>query len=199
MYHEKKDVDYDEYVWRQGYKARNKTERLKEGIPQRIKQFEKIFKESSSLLTPGKILCLGARTGCEITAARKTGFDGSVGVDLYPVGDNVIEGDWHDLPFADNTFENVYTNSMDHCYDLERMIEEIKRVLIPEGRCFFQLLKKQRLTNEKGKKLYKNSRLNFLFWEHGRDIEKKFITSNFSLVSNWEDNKWENFILRVKE
>jgi ubiquinone/menaquinone biosynthesis C-methylase UbiE len=42
-------------------------------------------------------------------------------------------GDFHDLQFADNTVDVVFTNSLDHAFDLSRILAEARRVLTPGG------------------------------------------------------------------
>jgi SAM-dependent methyltransferase len=81
---------------------------------------------------PPRALCLGARMGEEVSALRDIGFD-AIGIDLIPNPPLVIEGDFHDIKFEDNYFNFVYTNSIDHGFDLEKMFKEATRVLMPSG------------------------------------------------------------------
>lgn len=135
IYHRKYD-SYDRYVFVQGNKARcvNARSRLINSIPKKVNSFVRQFSHFTKYLLPGKILCLGARTGAEVQAARKLGFPDSIGVDLHPLGKYVMQGDWHSLPFADASFENVYCNSLDHCADFESLVREVTRILVPNGR-----------------------------------------------------------------
>lgn len=199
MFIEKKGIAYEEYVQRQGRKANNPKKRKMfiRTSPRRMRGFGLIFKKVKGDLNPGKVLCLGARTGCEVKAARAAGFEGSKGIDLHPIGDNVVKGDWHNIPFSANSFENVYTNSIDHCYDLNSLITEVRRVLKPKGKFFFQTALWQALKVKDDREVYIQGSNNFLFWDEGRDIAKKFIESGFTLVKDWADHKWENFILVV--
>jgi len=45
----------------------------------------------------------------------------------------VVEGDMHSLRFADGSFDIVYTNVIDHAYDLPKALAEMARVLRPGG------------------------------------------------------------------
>ena len=85
---------------------------------------------------PGhQVLCLGARLGEEVRAFRKLGYSEAVGIDLNPGPNNqyVIEGDFHDIPFEDITFDGVYCNCLDHAWDLRKVSTEAARVLKPDG------------------------------------------------------------------
>lgn len=81
-----------------------------------------------------KVLCLGARLGGEVRAFTGRGAF-AVGVDLNPGNGNrwVLSGDFHALQFADESVDAVYTNSLDHVLDLEKLLSEVKRVLQPAG------------------------------------------------------------------
>ena len=81
------------------------------------------------------VLCLGARQGSEVRAFTSHGAF-AVGIDLNPGPRNphVLVGDFHQLQFADASVDFVYTNSLDHAFDLPRLIAEVRRVLKPDGR-----------------------------------------------------------------
>lgn len=84
---------------------------------------------------PGaSVLCLAARLGSEVKAFRALGCF-AVGIDLNPGAANplVVVGDFHALQFADHCVDVVFTNSLDHSYDIERVLGEVRRVLKPEG------------------------------------------------------------------
>ncbi|MFM6113613.1 MAG: class I SAM-dependent methyltransferase [Sphaerospermopsis kisseleviana] len=79
-------------------------------------------------------LCLGARLGAEVAAFRDLGYF-AVGVDLNPGNNNpyVMYGDFHKLEFSDNSVDVIYSNSLDHCYELKLILSEIKRLLKNDG------------------------------------------------------------------
>lgn len=84
----------------------------------------------------GKIvLCLGARIGTEVKAFLDLGASAS-GIDLNPGENNpyVVRGDFHHLQDTPGTFDAVYTNSLDHAFDIHRIAKEVRRVLKPDGR-----------------------------------------------------------------
>jgi SAM-dependent methyltransferase len=80
------------------------------------------------------VLCLGARIGSEVKAFLDLGAF-AVGIDLNPGPENryVVQGDFHHLQYAPNSLDVVYTNSLDHAFDVERIAKEVLKVLKPEG------------------------------------------------------------------
>ncbi len=80
------------------------------------------------------VLCLGARLGAEVAAFSDLGCF-AVGVDLNPGPQNrwVLHGDFHRLQVASDSVDILYTNSIDHCFSLELMVAEMRRVLKPSG------------------------------------------------------------------
>jgi SAM-dependent methyltransferase len=89
----------------------------------------------SELNLAGKsVLCLGARIGTEVKAFRDQGAF-ALGIDINPGTKNeyVIFGDFHHLKFPDRCVDVVFTNCLDHAFDLHRVLDEIRRVLRPSG------------------------------------------------------------------
>lgn len=80
------------------------------------------------------VLCLAARLGAEVEAFHDLGAF-AVGIDLEPGARNalVLPGDFHHLQFPSGCVEVVYTNSLDHALDLRALVEEMRRVLVPDG------------------------------------------------------------------
>ena len=186
--------DYDAYVRHQGCKAVYKKSELLSACPRRIAGFEGLFKIFAPLLNPGSVLCLGARTGCEVMAFRNLGFTGSMGIDLHPIGneDVVIKGDWHALTFGDGSFDNIYTNSIDHCLYLPKMISESKRVLVPGGILF--LMAGERPDENVGKRVGKNNEA--LLWDYAEDLLPEFEAGGFRLFEKWQGGKWRIFLMK---
>jgi len=80
------------------------------------------------------VLCVGARYGVEMLALREMGYSPSrvVGVDLYPRAEAVRRADMHRLPFADASFDIVYSHhTLYHALDPRRALAEIARVSRP--------------------------------------------------------------------
>jgi SAM-dependent methyltransferase len=80
------------------------------------------------------VLCLGARIGTEVKAFHDLGYF-AVGIDLNPGPENglVLPGDFHDLSFPDRSVDVIFTNSLDHALEPERLFAEVRRALRPEG------------------------------------------------------------------
>ena len=80
------------------------------------------------------VLCLAARIGTEVKAFLDLRAF-AVGIDLNPGADNryVVHGDFHDLQFAPGSIDVVYTNSLDHAFDIDRIAKEVLKVLKPDG------------------------------------------------------------------
>ena len=80
------------------------------------------------------VLCLGARIGTEVKAFLDLGAF-AIGIDLNPGKENryVVHGDFHELQFAPGSIDVVYTNSLDHAFDIDRIAKEVLKVLKPDG------------------------------------------------------------------
>lgn len=86
------------------------------------------------------ILCLGARLGGEVKAFKKLGAL-ALGVDIEPGEKNihVLHGDFHNLQFPDESFDFLFTNCIDHVYDLKKFLQEAARVIKPDGLFLIEL------------------------------------------------------------
>jgi SAM-dependent methyltransferase len=86
-------------------------------------------------VSPGtNALCLGARTGAEVRAFLEVGCF-AVGIDINPRAKSpwVLYGDFQALQFASDSVDVIYTNSLDHAFDLKRVMGEARRALKPDG------------------------------------------------------------------
>ena len=102
------------------------------------------FKRNEKYLTEkGMALGVCARTGQEIEALKQLGMD-AIGVDIVPYPPLVILGDAHNLPFEDNTFDFVFSNSLDHSIYPVLFLGEMRRVLKKGGYGMLHL----QITNE---------------------------------------------------
>jgi SAM-dependent methyltransferase len=124
---------YDEYVAHQKTKLEkiNNLEKkrltLKEALQDRLARIPEVRRGTNAL-------CLGARLGGECEAFIDRGVF-ALGIDLNPGPSNryVVTGDFHALQYSDSSTDAVYTNSLDHVFDLERVLAEVVRVLKPGG------------------------------------------------------------------
>lgn len=187
--------DYDEYVYKQGGKARGRREHLLTHLPKNIENFERIFRHAAQQLKAGSVLCLGARTGAESIGATQAGFTGSVGIDLHPVGPTVIQGDWHHLPFGAATFANAYTNSLDHCLHLELLSAEVRRVLMSGGRFYLMATNRDGATVEEWQAKGGNEAL---YWQTSDELRDAVCAHGFTVKASWRDGKWGHYVLAVR-
>lgn len=127
-------MNYEDYVKLQKEKTTNKANRARWLGPlwkYNLKGFKRIFSEHEPLIGE-RCLCLGARTGQEVQALIDMGRD-AIGIDLVPHEPLVIEGDFHNLDFEDNSFNFVFSNVFDHALYPSKFLEEIGRVLVKDG------------------------------------------------------------------
>ena len=127
-------ASYEAYVDHQASKLTQIERRLRRVEAEDLESFRTAFADCAALQGRHTVLCLGARLGTEVRALMDLGHL-AVGVDLNPGEANqyVLHGDFHQLVFPDAAFTAVYTNTLDHVFDLPRMVGEIRRVLIPGG------------------------------------------------------------------
>jgi SAM-dependent methyltransferase len=187
--------NYDEYVYKQGGKARGRRDHLLKHLDKNTESFERVFRTAAAHLTSGAVLCLGARTGAESIGATRAGFKGSVGIDLHPVGPTVQQGDWHALTFADASFANVYSNSLDHCLYLDKLAAEVRRVLVPAGR--FYVMATNRADSNLEDWLAKGGNEG-LFWQTSDDLRDALCDRGFALKKAWRDGKWGHYVFAVR-
>lgn len=186
---------YDDYVFKQGGKARGNRDALLASLPKNIESFTRTFQRAAKHLTPGKVLCLGARTGAESIGADKAGFKGSVGIDLHPVGPTVLQGDWHNIPFPDGSFQNVYSNSLDHCLDLEKLASEVKRVLVNDGRFYVMATNREGNTVEAWREKGGNEAL---YWQTSDELREAICAYGFVAKKEWRDGKWGHHVMGIQ-
>lgn len=187
-------ADYETYVYKQGGKARGLRDELLASLPKNIQGFKRTFQRAASHLKPGSILCLGARTGAESIGAVEAGFVGSVGIDLHPVGDTVLLGDWHNLTFPDASFDNAYSNSLDHCLYLDRLAENVKRVL-KFGGCFYVMATNRPTTLEEWMAKGGNEAL---YWATSDDLRDALCDFGFNVRAQWRKGKWGHYVMGVR-
>jgi SAM-dependent methyltransferase len=128
---------YDEYLRHQ----RSKLTMMEEWV---LNEYDERFCEALAkrlrdldLVQPGQsVLCLAARIGSEVRAFHELGCF-AIGIDVNPGPGSryVLEGDFHDLQFPTASCDVIFTNSLDHAFDLDRVLAEVTRVLKPTG-CF---------------------------------------------------------------
>ena len=141
MYY-KKFESYDQYI----HKQKGKFEKLNHvAFDQRqkiVKIYTNIFKKVKLNNLKPRVICLAARGGEEVEAFRNLGFF-CYGIDLNSGKENeyVLYGDFHNLNLANNSADLVYSNSLDHSFELKKIIDEVHRVLDKDGIFLCDILK----------------------------------------------------------
>ena len=125
---------YDDYLTHQKSKYAVIGAHLRENETIAHKKFKARFEACRELADCKTVVCLGARLGTEVRVLIELGHF-AVGIDLEPGPSNehVLHGDFHNLIFADASVDAVYTNCLDHIFDLDRFLAEVTRVLVPRG------------------------------------------------------------------
>lgn len=128
---------YEAYLRHQATKLDLVSDRLEETKDEDFREFKRRFEICAPLQGARSVLCLGARLGTEVEAFLALGYF-AVGIDLNPGPENryVLTGDFHQLVFADGSVDAIYTNVMDHVFDMGRIMGEVRRVLRPDGGLF---------------------------------------------------------------
>lgn len=130
----RKYASYDDYLAHQASKFERVVDRLHETEDDDLAEFVRRFEGCAPLSEMRNVLCLGARLGTEVRALHALGYF-AVGIDLNPGERNayVLPGDFHNVVFPDGSVDAIYTNCLDHVFDLEKMIAEIRRMLRAGG------------------------------------------------------------------
>jgi SAM-dependent methyltransferase len=127
-------ASYEVYVGHQTAKLDAIIDRLRRTEEEDFAVFLARFENCKPLREARSVLCLGARLGAEVRALQRLGHF-AVGIDLEPGPDNryVLPGDFHDIIFPDGSLDAVYTNALDHVFDLEQVLSEVDRLLRWDG------------------------------------------------------------------
>lgn len=125
---------YEAYEEHQKSKLRLKRRHQAEGDIKFAAALEQRLSGLKRKTAGNNVLCLAARTGGECVGFVKLGYF-PIGIDLNPGQANryVVNGDFHALQYADKSVDIVFTNSLDHAYDLDRIVKEVHRVLKDEA------------------------------------------------------------------
>ncbi|KAL0539031.1 hypothetical protein IC582_023205 [Cucumis melo] len=132
----------------------------------KIQVFSRFFdglKREGLISTESKALCIGARVGQEVEALKKIGVSDSIGMDLVPYPPLVVEGDFHNQPFGNNSFDFEFSNVFDHALYPERFVAEIERTLKPGGICVLHVALSRQTDKYSANDLYSVKPLEALF------------------------------------
>jgi len=203
IYHRAYEAN-EQYEELQTRKARTIPIKLLLRSQKRQRHFQKRFTLYKPHMLPGAVLCMGARTGCEVKVLRKMGFN-ATGIDLYPLDPIVVKGDWSRTEFLNQSFSNIYSNSLDHCRNISELAFEIHRLLVPGGRFIFESHTEYALNARKDRELILESLaknklskhpLNAMFWDDLKDIADVFIELGYTIRMSTKAKKYSGYVLR---
>lgn len=196
MIHYKEYDNYDLYLKDQVQKIKEQEDQVRAKGDRQFNDFLSYFAKFKPLVS-GRVLCLGARFGAEVRAFRELGFD-AIGLDLLgDEGDLVVGGDWNKMPFKENEFDTIYTNSIDHASDIKTEIGEVKRVLKCGGTLILDLLPKHAGDYKQIRmKFSDNRRYESCLWNDDKDVYDMFTSSGFIMKEKMLNHQWHSYILR---
>jgi len=128
--------DYQKYLSSQVHKTITKIDK-DPGF-----RYKRLIKELLKVCAGTKIevLCVGCRNHYELDAFERAGFEKVVGIDLVSVDSRITVMDMHDMKFADNSFDVIYSaDSLEHAFDIERVAREFCRVVRNNGYLVIQM------------------------------------------------------------
>lgn len=137
---------YEEYVEHQSQKF-NEMLKVQGGFRNRDileyrKRFYRRFRHLPTFLNKtAQILCLGARQGTEVEVLWDIGYKNAIGLDLNPGPENpyVKPGDFMNLEYSDASVDMIYTNCVDHAFNLGQFFQEHARVIKPGGYAIYDI------------------------------------------------------------
>jgi SAM-dependent methyltransferase len=189
-------ASYDEYLTHQKLKL-DEMVKIKGGFSNfdifdyRLKFYVRFRQLLTLLPSDAKILCCGARQGTEVEVLRDLGFTNAIGIDLNPGDGNplVRPGDMMNLDFPDNSLDLLYTNCVDHAFDLEKMIAEHSRVLKPNGYLLYDI----GVNMEEG-----GGPFEAISWDRTEDIVIRLLRTFREVVRIEREKQWLWVLLRSK-
>lgn len=189
-------ADYDEYVDHQRLKF-DEMLKAKSGFDNRTvfayrMKFYRRFRHLPRYLPlNARILCAGARQGTEVEVLHDLGFKSAYGIDLNTGPDNpfVRQGDFMHLEEEASSLDLIYSNSVDHAFDLEAFFAEHARVIKPSGHVLYDLP----LEQGGGPSPFEAVR-----WKSEEDVFLMMLAHFCKVVRVEEDQGWKWFLLQGK-
>lgn len=187
-------ASYDAYLCHQTAKLTGIIDRLRRTEDEDFAVFLGRFERCEPLRKARSVLCLGARLGTEVRALHRLGHF-AVGIDLEPGPDNhyVLPGDFHHIVFPDQSIDAIYTNALDHVFDLERVLGEVVR-LLREGGIFIADVE---LGLEEG---FIPGEFEAIHWRNRQALVERLTTITGFALENSEEltkqERWTQVVLR---
>ncbi len=113
----------------------------KQILKYRLQFFDRFKDLKNYLVDDAKILCAGARQGTEVEVLWELGFKNAYGIDLNPGPENpyVKTGDFLKIQEMDGAVDLIYTNAVDHAFNLDEMFKEHSRVIKKDGYAYYDV------------------------------------------------------------
>lgn len=181
-------ADYEEYLTHQKLKL-DEMVRMKGGFSNfdifdfRLKFYARFRHLTRLLPSDAKILCCGARQGTEVDVLRDLGFHAARGIDLNPgEGNPLVEvGDMMKLDLPDNSLDLLYTNCVDHAFDLDQLLTEHRRVLKPNGYLLYDIA----FNEQEGAGIWEA-----IEWDRAEDILERLVPLFHAVVRVERERGW---------
>jgi SAM-dependent methyltransferase len=127
-----------------------------------------------------------------VDVLRDLGFSNAQGIDLNPGPDNplVVAGDMMKLDSPDNLLDLIYTNCVDHSFDLDAMITEHARALNPGGYLLYDIA----FNDDEGAGVWES-----IVWEREEDLVAKLIACFRDIVRLEREKGWLWVLMRNKK
>ena len=170
-------TSYDEYLSHQREKLDARDDSWLSEFDERYRSALRARLEEAHVVIPrARVLCLAARLGTEVRAFLDLGCF-ALGIDLNPGRENkfVVTGDFHQIQFATASVDLVFTNALDHVFDMVKLIEEIRRVLAPDGTLVLEIVNGRR-------EGYSPGYFEASIWERIDDVVALFCQRGFLVV-----------------
>ncbi|KAH7427257.1 hypothetical protein KP509_10G036300 [Ceratopteris richardii] len=108
--------------------------------------FQNLMNEG--LLKAGdRALCISTKLGQEVLALKEVGVDKAIGIDRLSSPPLVIEGDMHNLPFDDNSFDFEFSSAFGTASFPTIFASEVRRTLKPGGILVLHLAQEPQTAN----------------------------------------------------
>ena len=167
---------YDEYLAHQKAKLSSiknldkKWERLKTCLHERLADIPEVRRGANCL-------CLGARLGAEVEAFIDFGVF-AIGIDLNPGKDNryVVTGDFHHVQYAEASIDVIYSNSLDHVFNLKEVLAEVLRLLKPSGLFIVDLIHGSKDAHGRDPGYFASS-----WWDHSDEMIRKISATGLAV------------------
>ena len=188
--------DYDEYLTHQKLKLEEML-KMKGGFNNedlmnfRVRFYLRFRHLPALLPHDASILCMGARQGTEVEVLRDLGFPNAQGIDLNPGPDNpwVKPGDFMHLDYPDSSLDLLYTNCVDHAFDLDAFFTEHSRAIKPDGFVLYDIA----VNMEEG-----GGAFEAVAWKRSEDIFQMLLGKFKKLVKVERDDNWMWVLMQGK-